>query len=99
MREQVVVEEDAPDGALLTAAEAMEHHIFRPGCAPGYDREVETRPASIWQQRRQQRLTNWRDMVRTMLGFGHDAFDERGEGRAEGEDTLRGRERAMRRNR
>ena len=30
MREDVVIEDDAPDGALLTAAEEVEKHIIRP---------------------------------------------------------------------
>ena len=85
MREEMVIEDDAPDGALLTAAEAMEQHIIRPGCAPGYDRETDPRPPSIWQLRRQQTLTNGRDFVRTMLRFGIVDDDERADGRAEGE--------------
>ena len=89
MREDVVIEDDAPDGALLTSAEAVEQHILRPNArVAGDDREPEPRPPSIWEQRRQQRLTNGRDFVRTMLGFGNDDDDERadGEGDSEGEE-------------
>ena len=93
MREEMVIEDDAPDGALLTAAEAMEQHIIRSGCAPGYDRETDPRPPSIWQLRRKQRLTNGRDFVRTMLGFGDDDED-RADGRADGEGDSEGEEEA-----
>ena len=93
MTEEVGVEDDAPDGALLTAAEAVEQHILRPNArVGGDDREVDPRPPSIWQQRRQQRLRNGRDFVRPMLGFGDDADDERAEGRADGERDSEGEE-------
>ena len=91
MREEVVIEDDVPDGELLTAAEAVEQHIIRSGFAPGYDRETDPRPPSIWQLRQQQRLTNGRDFVRTMLLFGN-ADDERGDGLADGEGDSEGEE-------
>ena len=92
MREQVVVEDDAPDGALSTAAEAVEQCIIRSGCAPGYDRETDPRPPSFWQLRLQQWLTKWRAFVRTMLGFVEDDDDELADGRADGEGDSEGEE-------
>ena len=95
MREEVVIEDDAPDGALLTAAEAVEQHIIHPNAhIPGEDREADPGPPSIWLLRRQQRLTNGRDFVRTMLGFGNDDDDERDDVRADGEGDSEGEEEA-----
>ena len=92
MREDVVIEDDAQDGAVVTAAEAVEQHILHPNArVAGDDREPDPRPPSIWQLRRQQRLTNGRDFVRTMLGFGNDD-DERADGRADGEGDSEGEE-------
>ena len=85
-----MIEDDAPDGALLTAADAMEQHLIRSRCAPGYDSETDPRPPSIWQLRRQQRPTNGRDFVRTMLGFGNVDDDERADGRGDGEGASEG---------
>ena len=71
-----MIEDDAQDGAVVTAAEAVEQHILHPNArVAGDDREPDPRPPSIWQLRRQQRLTNGRDFVRTMLGFGNDDDD------------------------
>ena len=85
-----MVEDDAPDGALLTAAEAVEQRIIHTNAhIPGEDRDADPGPPSIWQLRRLQRLTNGGEFVRTMLGFGDDD-DERAEGRADGEGDTEG---------